>query len=248
MGKFKYNDGDLVGPHQILMIKRTSKDFNNKWKGIFQCPYCKNTFESRINSVQSGLTQSCGCWNKTQQRKNGRKAGLKYGGQKYKDLTNKVFGYLTAVEIIGKTSSKKNIWKCLCQCGKETNVVAGDLLSGRTTSCGCRVESLGEEKIRLILKQNNISFECQKRFDDCCNINPLPFDFYLPDYNCCIEYDGKQHFENNCGWGEKLQTIQFRDNIKNQYCKDNKIKLIRIPYYDYNLLNIEYLLNKIKEN
>ena len=81
----------------------------------------------------------------------------------------------------------------------------------------------------------------------------MPFDFYLPDYNTCIEYDGEQHFHtpNNKTstyfTKEKIDEIQYRDSIKNQYCKDNNIKLIRIPYTDYNLLNEKYLLDKINE-
>lgn len=69
-------------------------------------------------------------------------------------------------------------------------------MSGKTQSCGCLV-SKGEEKINFILQELKIKFNTQKTFNDC--INPktntkLRFDFYLPDYNCCIEYDGKQHY------------------------------------------------------
>lgn len=241
MTKFKYNDGDCIGPHHINMIKRTKKDNQNKWLGLFQCPYCKKEFETRINSIQSGLTQSCGCWNKMQAKEKGRKIGKKYGGQKKKDLTNQNFGKLTALFIIGQTSNHKNIWHCRCECGNETNVVAGDLLSGKTQSCGCLV-SKGEEKINFILQELKIKFNTQKTFNDC--INPktntkLRFDFYLPDYNCCIEYDGKQHYISN--W-EPLRNIQYRDNLKNQYCINNNINLIRIPYTDFNSIDKKYIL------
>lgn len=65
-----------------------------------------------------------------------------------------------------------------------------------TQSCGC-LNSKGEEKITQILLKLNIIFYKEYQFIDC--INPktntkLRFDFYLPDYNCCIEYDGKQHY------------------------------------------------------
>jgi len=242
MTHFKYNDGDHIGPHHILLIKRLQKDSNNKWLGLFQCPYCDQTFTARINSVQSGLTQSCGCWRIKQCQQNGRKVGKIYGGQKKKDLSQKTFGYLTALKPVGKTSANKIIWKCICKCGKEKEVVAGDLLSGRTTSCGCRIESLGEEIVRKTLKELNIKFETQKVFQNCKNIRVLPFDFYLPDYNCCIEYDGKQHYVN--GW-ESVSEIQKRDNIKNKYCQDNNIKLIRIPYWDKDKINKKYILTKI---
>ena len=59
----------------------------------------------------------------------------------------------------------------------------------------------------------------------------LPFDFYLPGLNTCIEYDGRQHFELKNGfWGgeKSLKLTQKHDKIKNLYCKENKIKLLRI--------------------
>ena len=78
----------------------------------------------------------------------------------------------------------------------------------------------------------------------------MPFDFYLPEYNVCIEYDGIQHFEPTRF--NKKMTIEeandnfiqqkFRDEIKNNYCKNNNIKLLRIPYTEYD--NIEKIINK----
>lgn len=242
MAKFKYHDGDYIGPHHILMIKRTTKDNQNKWLGLFQCPYCQEKFETRINSVQRGLTQSCGCWNKKMMKKRGEDLGKKYGGQMKKDLTNQKFGKLIALYPIGKTPQRKIIWKCKCECGNITTATAGDLISGKKVSCGC-LKSKGERLVSTCLKSMKILFETQKSFNDCKNPKTghiLYFDFYLPDYNCCIEYDGKQHYIDNNHW-ESLKNIQYRDNIKNQYCKDNNIKLIRIPYTDYNKINTDYL-------
>ena len=96
---------------------------------------------------------------------------------------------------------------------------------------------------------SNILFEKQKRFSDCRDKNPLPFDFYLPEYNMCIEYDGRQHFEPvNFGGGlqetkDNFQLTNRHDKIKTQYCIDNNIKLLRIPYTE--LKNITTIL---KEN
>ena len=75
----------------------------------------------------------------------------------------------------------------------------------------------------------------------------MKFDFYLPDYNAIIEYDGEQHFMpvDFANKGAELATNSYnknlkRDEIKNKYCKDNDIRLIRIPYYEYD--NIESIL------
>ena len=101
---------------------------------------------------------------------------------------------------------------------------------------GCPVckESKGERMIRNILLKNNIKNNTQKRFKKCKNKLSLPFDFYLPDYNTCIEYDGKQHFEpvKRFGGSEQYQKTLINDNIKNIFCDKNNINLLRITYKD----------------
>ena len=82
----------------------------------------------------------------------------------------------------------------------------------------------------------------QYKFDDCRFYNHLPFDFYLPEYNILIEYDGKQHFILN-SFGKDMWhfvDIKIRDTVKNVYCENNNIELIRIPYWEFN--DIENIL------
>jgi len=102
----------------------------------------------------------------------------------------------------------------------------------RIQGCPKCNESKGEIEIRNILESNNIIFKSQKRFKECKNINILPFDFYLPEHNICIEFDGIQHFKPMNIWGgiEEFKNIQKRDQIKNEYCKNNNIRLLRIKY------------------
>jgi very-short-patch-repair endonuclease len=96
----------------------------------------------------------------------------------------------------------------------------------------------GELYIENVLDKNKIEYNKQHTFLDCNNqrqgssCKKLPFDFYLPKYNCCIEYDGEQHFKPKKFFGgeEGFLRRQQLDKIKDQYCKDNGIKLIRIPY------------------
>ena len=113
---------------------------------------------------------------------------------------------------------------------------------------GCRCpyckNSKGEEKIKNFLENKKIEYLKEKRFDDCKFKYTLPFDFYLLQYNCCIEYDGIQHFEVNEHFGgeEEFERTKIRDTIKNEYCKKNNIKLIRIPYWDYD--RIEEILKR----
>ena len=99
---------------------------------------------------------------------------------------------------------------------------------------GCPIckESIGEKFIRKYLKGNNIIFNTQHRFDGCKNKYKLPFDFYLPELNMCIEYDGIQHFEpvEHFGGDKVFRDTIKRDNIKTKYCNNNNIQLIRIRY------------------
>ena len=93
----------------------------------------------------------------------------------------------------------------------------------------------------------NISYIPQYKFDDCRFYRTLPFDFYLPKYNICIEYDGQQHYEivEHFGGFDKFVDTKIRDTIKSEYCKKNNIKLIRIPYWE--LDNIEKIIvNKLE--
>jgi Zn ribbon nucleic-acid-binding protein len=131
-------------------------------------------------------------------------------------------------------------------CGFDYKVKPIKFLSGqRCPKCN---ESKGEKIISNILRNNLIKFDSQCTFPDCRYINPLEFDFYLSDYDTCIEFQGLQHYKpvDFAGKGEEWANQlfidnQIRDNIKRDYCKNNNIKLIEIPYWDFN--NIEKILN-----
>ena len=114
--------------------------------------------------------------------------------------------------------------------------------------CGCPLcnSSQGERKIREILNTYNIAFEEQKRFETCKHKYTLAFDFYLPNYNLCIEYQGEQHFK-PARFGtkeeekEKLLERQTRDEIKRAWClKEENPGLLEINYNE----NIEEKLLK----
>ena len=75
----------------------------------------------------------------------------------------------------------------------------------------------------------------------------MRFDYFIPDINLLIEVDGEQHFRPVCFGGitkERAELIfrksQERDKIKDDYCKEHNIKLVRVPYW-------EYRSNKYKE-
>jgi hypothetical protein len=99
---------------------------------------------------------------------------------------------------------------------------------------GCKKcnRSLGEQIISDILNKNNITHICEKNFEGLIYKSKLYFDFFLPKYNLCIEFDGLQHnyaYE-FFGGEDALKERKIRDLIKNNYCIDNNIKLVRLSY------------------
>lgn len=148
---------------------------------------------------------------------------------------------LSFEKTIYRTKRKKVIVTCNIHGDYITN--AEVLLKG----CGCPKckSSEGEKIIRLILESRNIIVLEQLGFSECRanNNRRLLFDFYLPEKNLCIEFDGKQHFKSIAYWGGDLGLIkrQNYDKIKTEFCKKNNISLLRISYLD----NIEEKLNTI---
>jgi hypothetical protein len=98
--------------------------------------------------------------------------------------------------------------------------------------CPTCKSSKGELFIEKFLTEEKIKYIRQHIFEECKNIRPLPFDFYLPELNICVEYDGRHHFEPIELWGGKksLDYTINNDKIKENYCLNNFIKLIRISY------------------
>lgn len=138
-----------------------------------------------------------------------------------------------------------------CSCGKkfETNWQAFRFENiNRCPTCSQRQSSL-ELKTEQWLVNHDIKFEKEKIFKDCRYLRPLKFDYYLPELNIIIEADGKQHEEPVCFGGmtleqaqENLKTSKIRDSIKDNYCLEHGLKLVRIPYYEFESGNYENIL------
>jgi len=217
-------------------IKVLSKYVNDSIKVKCQCQTCGAIFENTPNHLLRGV--GCTICAHKSIGVNKRKTHddfvkeLKEVNQDVELLTNYI------------RSSDKIMVRCRL-CGKVYAIIANNLLRGNR--CSCSRMSRGERKIQTYLESNNITYAFQHKFNDCRNSKPLPFDFYLPTLNICIEYDGRQHFLPS-GFGshdkQKIQNnfnaIIINDNIKDNYCVKNKIKLIRIPYTEFD--NIERFL------
>ena len=130
-------------------------------------------------------------------------------------------------------------------CKKHGSFFQTPALHKRGSGCpNCKI-SKGENKIMDYLSINNIDFKTQFSFEDCRYVNRLLFDFYIPSKNICIEYDGIQHFESidHFGGDKRLEDQKIKDLIKNKWCEDNKINLLRISYKDYK--KIDDIISKL---
>lgn len=142
---------------------------------------------------------------------------------------------------------KNNRTGILCRhnsCGHKYKVTPSNFLRGRR--CPVCTSSKGEERVGDYLKNNNISFKVEHSFSDLVGVGSglLRFDFaVLQDSELAflIEYDGRFHFEEIFD-REDFKRIQIHDERKNQYCKDNNIPLLRIPYWEFD--NIEKILEE----
>lgn len=223
----------------LLVVESGPIRKNNKIYWHCRCD-CGQEKDVRSDLLKNGNTKSCGCYKKQILVINNKE-------RQTLDLTDKIFGKLKAIK---KTSQRKDgrvVWECLCECGNISYVDTHSLQQGKKSSCGC-LKSKGELLISQLLKKHHIPFEEQKSFSTCKYPNGYlaRFDFYV-DNKYLIEYDGEQHFyykDNPHTWNtlENYQKVKECDNYKNQWCKENNIPLIRIPYTKVNELTIEDLL------
>ena len=113
--------------------------------------------------------------------------------------------------------------------------------------------SKGESKISEILNTLNISYVTEHKFPNCKNILPLPFDFYFQHKlrSLVLEFDGRQHFRSVKYFGgtQGFRQRLINDRIKNNFCVNNKIHLLRIAYTDFDSIffTIEGLINEFSK-
>lgn len=229
----KNNSVDLTGQQFGYLTCLEPTDQRSGTSIIWKCQCkCGNICYKDSHSLRDGKTKSCGCYR------------VEMGQQKGYDLLGMRFGKLTVVEKTDQRERSKIVWKCACDCGRTHFVNTEMLMNGKVQSCGC-LKSLGNKVIEETLNDLKIPYEAEKRFPDCRDIRPLPFDFYLPTLKTCIEFDGMQHYKPVANWGGDagFEDRQRKDDIKNTYCKNNNLTLIRIPYADKDKINKEYLLS-----
>ena len=229
----------------------TSKD---EYTGSFM----KVKYICPVHGEQSGtidnMTHGHGCIKC--QYKDIRESRLKYTKDEAEQIINSKYGnvLLNPHEYVNMSERNLRI-KCGC-CGKQIfTTTLYDYITGSDRCIFCSQSlSRNEFIIANYLDSNNIEYKSEKTFKDCRDKTPLPFDFYLPTYNLCIEYDGEYHYrpiriskeETEEDIQNRFELRQFHDQIKNEYCQSHGIELLRIPYWEQG--NIEQIItDKLNE-
>lgn len=171
-----------------------------------------------------------------------------HGNKNTKTFTEQVNAkYPNEYTVLGKyINNRQKILVRHNKCGHEWEIIPKDLLRDRR--CPKCIMSKGELYIKEFLEKKNIKYTPQYRFNDCRKILPLPFDFMVEINGQIklIEFDGAQHFKNS-SWGVATNTIE-NDNIKNDYCKQHNIPLLRISYWWLRNDRIDKELNSFLSN
>lgn len=222
---------------------RRGSDGSAFW--VCQCD-CGQIKEILGTNLRKGMTQSCGCLQKekAQTQISANRKSTK------KPLEGMRFGKLQVITDSGqRTSQRRIVYKCQCDCGKVCYVSSVCLLTGDTLSCGCLRQSQGEYHIEQYLLAHEVTY--QKEYTNHMLKTEkggyLRFDFAIIKEGQIIgliEFDGKQHLEATDTYRfnqEYLTQIQFHDTLKNEYCSKNRIPLLRINYKEKN--NIQQCLD-----
>lgn len=236
--------GRLVVESYELKARKSNP---NKREIYYTCKCdCGGSTVTVRRNLESGISQSCGCLSK--------EAMQSYINSIKIDLTGKKFGKLTVIQQSKEHGSHGQAkWECQCDCGSKIVAWGQSLRERRTPSCGCLISS-GEEKIAALLSQVGIQFTREQTFSGLKSKKQrncyYRYDFGVRDkdgkLSYIIEYDGEQHFwmKYYSGWSteETILKNHYRDIEKNQYCFDNNIPIIRIPFSHKDEIRIDDLL------
>lgn len=231
--KYKHLIGTQINKWTILDIIPSNKEHSHT-SAMCRCQ-CGTIKEVRLSYIINERSKDCGC---------GRKKMLRE--TRTKNLVGQRFGKLTVIELLENSDKfNRRMYRCKCDCGREMIASSICLINEHTLSCGCLV-SYWNMYIQQFLKENKIKHKSE--YTVYIGNNYYRYDFYLPQYNLFIEYDGQQHYEPVRFHGDNIeknmhefQKVQEHDKIKNKYCEENNINLLRIPYWESK--NIETIIN-----
>ena len=218
-------------------IEILNKYINNKTSIKCRCKIDNYEWEVKTNAL---LSQNQGC-PKCKNRKQSKRQTFTH--DEFLEKFKKQNINAKNIEILEEYKNNKIKIKCKCKIDNYIWYANPFNLLYDNSGCPKCSSSKGEKRIAEYLNSKNIQYKEQYRFKKCKFKYQLPFDFYIPSLNTIIEYDGRQHYEivDHFGGLDGFIDTKIRDTVKTIYCKKNNIKLIRIPYWNYD--RIEEILD-----
>lgn len=210
----------------------------HKKKIKLKCKTCNYTFDRRAGSHLEGY----GC--KNCQYKN-LPQNLPMPVEEFEEACRKL--HQNKYEYYGDYENAKGKIRIYCKYHKEDFYQTASSHLGKEYGCPKCSMSKGEKEVESCLKNLGIEFECQKKFPKCKSKSHLAFDFYLPKQNLCIEYDGEQHYFPVSYFGGKRHFVVTKkhDAIKEKFCEENDIDLLRIPFFEFHQIK-DILRDRLK--
>ena len=220
-----------VPDSKIIVIKQApSKGGHALW-------YCQcdcgdpNLFIVDGANLRVGHTLSCGC----------HRIGNNHKKRSHTYINNIWIG-----DVVGKNTQGSYLYDCICFCGNHFISDVTRLINGHKSSCGC-LRSKGEAKIKSVLDSLMIPYQQEYPLQTILGEHGQPRRIDFAVFNndktirCFIEYQGEQHYIKNSAWYRPESDYE-----KRIYCENSHIKLVEIPYTDYEQINEQYILNLLK--
>jgi hypothetical protein len=217
-GEYRANDV----PTLFFQCNKSGHIWNNPWSVIQSgtgCPYCNGKRVSDMRNLGTERPDLIDEWDNDRNEK-------------------------SIFEVTPR--SRKNYWWICSFCNHKWEATASNrnaLTQEKCSNCPRCSKSHGEKEVERILKFYELNYVFQCKFEGCKYKKSLFFDFYLPDFNCCIEYNGQQHYRPGNFWfnnlersEEELRKQKIKDEIKRKFCEKEGILFIIIPYWEFNII------------
>lgn len=244
MGRGRTNEvfqNDVYERHPNIKILSDYSGYESSV--VCYCCVCNTIWATRAGQLLSDRQRGCpNC---------GRLRAAEKRASTHEQFVKKMAIINESIDIIGDYSRSHDYIKCKCKKhGNVFDVIACNLLNGSATCplCASYISRM-EKRIGEILKENGLLYCHQYSFDDCRgDKRKLRFDYYIPDHRVVIEYDGQQHFMpvDYFGGVDAFYKRKTYDCIKDAYCENNNITMIRVPYFITESIDT-YLISQLKQ-
>jgi very-short-patch-repair endonuclease len=211
---------------------------NTDTKVMLRHNKCNNTFEVRPYLFLGKISTRCPYCNGNKKRTTEDFIGI------VERLTGKEYSVIGSYKNTDTPILlKHNI------CGSDFLMRPACFIKGQR--CPRCERSIGSDTIKKYLIENNIQFLTERKYTDLMDERELRFDFYIPEFDALIEFDGEQHFREKSFGANKekskreFEKLKMHDMMKNEYCKAKNIPLLRIPFWEIN--NIDNILKRFIE-